>query len=176
VVGSSFDSSGANHAVLFDDGEVIDLGVLPGKKNSFGLALNNGGRAVGESLDPIGNVRATLFRHGKVIDLGALPGGQSSMADGINDHDAVVGSSTSVAGNPGAFPIPFHAALFEHGKVVELGSFMGVSPAADVSTARSINDGGLIVGSSVDSAGNTRAVLWTPREHREESPSHDDDE
>jgi len=49
VVGVSTLDTGEAHAVLWDDGELIDLGTLPGGNNSDALAINRRGQIVGQS-------------------------------------------------------------------------------------------------------------------------------
>ena len=47
VVGSAYTASGDYHAFLWEDGEMTDLGTLPGGSFSFAQAINNRGQVVG---------------------------------------------------------------------------------------------------------------------------------
>ena len=49
IVGSQFATDGNEHAVLFAQGSVLDIGVLPGDTRSFPTAINNSGEIVGTS-------------------------------------------------------------------------------------------------------------------------------
>lgn len=83
------------HAVLWQDGTVIDLGNLGGITNNFGIDINKQGQVVGSS-DLPGDTTGHGFLWQKrtgMIDLGTLPGDVGSDADGINDLGQVVGGS-----------------------------------------------------------------------------------
>lgn len=95
VVGSSWKSDGPNHAVMWYDGETIDLGVLPGYLRSEAYAINNSGMAVGVSFPNRGHSRATLWHERDMIDLGVLDGDVGSRAVDINDSGLIVGESFS---------------------------------------------------------------------------------
>ncbi len=93
VVGSSWRSDGPNHAIMWYDGETIDLGVLPGYLRSEALSINNNGMSVGVSFPNRGPSRATFWYEGKIVDLGALDGDSGSRAIDINDSGLIIGES-----------------------------------------------------------------------------------
>jgi probable HAF family extracellular repeat protein len=81
------------------NGNIRDLGTLPGDTSSEASAIDNNGDVVGYSKGPRG-MRAFLWTQASGMqDLGVLPGGNSSRALGINDMGAVVGTSTSSSGD-----------------------------------------------------------------------------
>jgi probable HAF family extracellular repeat protein len=128
VVGVSYGGAGEQHAVLFQNGSVIDLGL--GQAN----AINNRGQVVGDLL--FGDRRqAFLYSDGRHQDLGTLAGGESSYAIDINDRGEVVGNSVTAIGNTRAF-------LYRRGAMTEL-----PVPGED-STAAAINRGGQVVGTA----------------------------
>jgi probable HAF family extracellular repeat protein len=47
VVGSSMTTAGVSHAFLYRDGQMLDLGTLPGGTASYGVAINDNGTVVG---------------------------------------------------------------------------------------------------------------------------------
>jgi probable HAF family extracellular repeat protein len=91
------------HAFLWQDGEMKDLGTLPGDTATFATSLNNEGQAVG-----FGS-RAIIWREGLAIDLNSLvPGPPFSPlyllnAYAINDHGEVVGQGLASNGELHAF-------------------------------------------------------------------------
>ncbi|MGH3692254.1 MAG: hypothetical protein ACRDT7_19150, partial [Microbacterium sp.] len=87
VVGISTNASGEQLAFLWDDGEMVDLG-LPGTA-SDARAINRAGQVAG-IYTPAGANRAFLWTEGTWIDLGTL-GGDLSIAYGLNDKGRVVG-------------------------------------------------------------------------------------
>jgi probable HAF family extracellular repeat protein len=97
---------------------------------------------------------ALLWQNGVATDLGNL-GGKTGAAMGniawaINNNSQVVGVS-DLAGDT-----TFHAFLWQDDAMSDLGTLPG-----DVdSVAISINDNGVILGLSIDSNFNTRAVIW----------------
>lgn len=149
VVGQSDTSNGRPHPVLWQNGKVIDLGVLPfGAEDELGIArdINNRGDVVGGSNGANGQ-RAVLWRNGKIIDLGTL-NGNPTFAYAINDNGQIVGTSTTATGELRGF-------LWENGRMRDLGIDGGVIP-------RDINNKGQVVGSLDfgDNGGRQRAFLW----------------
>src|SRR6266498_4140512 len=103
IVGESSTNSTSSviHAVLWDNGAKVDLGVLAGNYSSAN-AINSTGIIVGESsVEGSTNVHAFIYTN-SIIALGTL-GGDYSSAKGINDAGIVVGESTEATGTLQAF-------------------------------------------------------------------------
>src|SRR5262245_45831236 len=70
---------GWNHAFLWEDGTMTDLGILPGGKSSTAAAINNRGDIAGtanKDFIDVGmdKIRAVLWSGGAMIGLGTFPG------------------------------------------------------------------------------------------------------
>jgi probable HAF family extracellular repeat protein len=99
------------HPVLWQDGVVADLGVLPGDLVGAALAINSIGDVVGASVSApgpsSGNPRAFVWRNGTATDLNSLVSGTPPLylltAFGINDFGAIVGFGAAEDGNLHAF-------------------------------------------------------------------------
>ena len=86
---------GNEHAFLWQNGKMIDLGTL-GRHSSIARALNEGGRVVGWSDTKAGFPNhAFVWERGKMTDLGTLPGWDESFADALNDQDQIVGKASN---------------------------------------------------------------------------------
>jgi probable HAF family extracellular repeat protein len=138
AVGQCVRPSGQLAAVLWRDGETVDLGFYGGHASD----INNRGQIVGYGWTTCCAVRAFLWEDGRLTDLGDL-GGAESQALAINESGQIVGGSTTAAGEG-------HAFLWDKGRMTNLGTLDGI-----YSTATDINDGGEVVGSSGD-----HAFLW----------------
>jgi probable HAF family extracellular repeat protein len=100
VIGSSGTSPdpftrNQNHAFLYSNGVMTDLGTLGGA-TSYASAINDGGQIAGRADIPgpsqFGQIyHAFIYSNGHMMDLGAL-GGTYSSAQGINSRGEVVGS------------------------------------------------------------------------------------
>ena len=147
------------HSFLWRDGEITDLGALPGANDTFPNWVNDRGEVVGASfngVDPASGaplLDAILWKNGSVIDLGGIPGGNQSIANSINARGEVVGAA--VNGTPDPFPnlwpilffnntTEIHAVRWRHGVVRDLGTLGGPD-----STAIFVNDSGQIAGQSL---------------------------
>ncbi|MEW4568400.1 hypothetical protein AB1L88_11085 [Tautonia sp. JC769] len=153
VVGHSTTPAGVHRAFLAQDGEIRNLGTLPGADHSVANAVNAHGVAAGFTSSGtfhgffVGQTpedgRAVIFRDGEVIDLGTL-GGQSSIAVAINDHGQVAGTSQTADG-------PNHAFLYTDGEMIDLGRLPEprewYSPDSG-SGASDLNNLGQVVGDS----------------------------
>lgn len=82
------------HAVLYRDGQIQDLGVLPGGNMAGALAINHHGQVVGESsTDGMFKTRAFIHKNGAMRELPSLPDTVSSSASSINDAGWAVGTA-----------------------------------------------------------------------------------
>ena len=161
IVGSSWSittsggkSTRVEHAFLWADGKMTDLGTLQGGC-SAAADINDHGRIVGwsGSCAPKGKVRAVSWWHGKLTNLGTL-GRRNSYAHAINNRGQVVGSTYTPK------HVPDHAFLWSRGRIHDLGSLYGTLCCAD-SYASGINDSGQVVGYSYLLGGEDHhAVLW----------------
>ncbi|QFZ19431.1 hypothetical protein [Saccharothrix syringae] len=130
--------------VLRWEGDQVTV-LSPGRVAYGSQVLNERGDAVGSAADANGVRRATLWpAGGKPVDLG-VPGPSEAVA--VNDLGDVVGWSGS--SSPRAF-------LWRAGKVTWLGSLGGTR-----SRPVALNNRGVVVGESTDSANVVKAVKWT---------------
>ncbi|HET9301907.1 MAG TPA: hypothetical protein VFO20_03945, partial [Propionibacteriaceae bacterium] len=93
IVGMADLAAGGSHAVLWQDGSLIDLGTLGGTL-SWANAINRQGQIVGvSSLIFSSGDQATLWEDGAPHGLATLSGGNFSQAVDVNRRGQVVGVS-----------------------------------------------------------------------------------
>ena len=148
---------GIKHAFVWDAGQSIDLGILPGGTESAAVAINNNGQVAGNAITVTGATHAVLWRNGEIIDLGTLPGDTSSVAMNINDAGDVVGLSSL-----GTISRPFR---WRNGVMTEIGGSISSTlfPANELSVSgssfRRMNNAGQIVATQkINDIGH--AVVW----------------
>jgi probable HAF family extracellular repeat protein len=141
IVGESSTNSTASviHAVLWDNGTNVDLGVLSGPYSSAN-AINNSGIIVGESSVELSTNSKAFIYTNTMVPLGTL-GGDYSSAKSINDAGVVVGESTEVTGGV----TNLQAFVYQNGTMTSL-SAQAAALGADSSSATAINNLGHIVG------------------------------
>jgi probable HAF family extracellular repeat protein len=126
------------HAFLYSDGVMQDLGTLAGSTGSFSqaTAINDRDEIVGVSTTASGTKHAFLYKNGSMQDIDGS-GNQFSQAIAINKSGKIVGqySASGVA--------PYRAFVFRDGDIHDLGTLGGVA-----SVVRAINNQGDIVGNS----------------------------
>lgn len=93
VVGYSFNASGQRRAFLWKNGEMRDLGVLPGESDSEATAINEAGQIVGVS----GN-RGFLWEDGVMSEIPGFSTVWNRPID-INNDERVVGWSINSSGD-----------------------------------------------------------------------------
>lgn len=165
-----FDPGNENaHAVLWQDGEIIDLGTLPGGAYSAATGVNDAGQVVGYSrtyVPALGGaaIHGFLWQNGQMADLPPLQPSSAvlsstSAASGINTQGQIVGNSASFDFVTNV--LTRHAVTWQDG-VTELAAFAGDS----TSVAVAINDPGQIVGASgsIDPDLAIHAVRWSGRQ------------
>src|SRR3984957_20452450 len=151
--------------VVWEKGVIHRLPTFGGDPDGVAEEINDDGRVVGGSgtcatfntnfLYNLMPVHALLWEKGKAIDLGNL-GGKTGQAGGniaydINNRGQVVGNSDL----PG--DTTFHAFLWTwRTGMQDLGTLSGDVASVSIS----INDGGSVVGASLDANFNPRAFLW----------------
>lgn len=140
---------GTDHAFLWRDGRMTDLGTLGGGY-SFGADINDLGQVVGSAYRADGTQHAFLWTKGRMIDLGALSGGTTSAAAAINNVGLIVGVSSLANGTS-------RAVTWDTSRAIH--AIDGVDP--NESSALAVNDRGQV---AVESAGallrrDTRGTL-----------------
>jgi probable HAF family extracellular repeat protein len=150
-----------NHAFVWQDGVVTDLGALAPVMNNCSLAtsVNASGEIAGISensvVDPLlgfNEIRAVIWRNGEINDLGMF-GGTLSLAVGIDNRGQVIGGALNDVPDPfSVFDFQIagssngtqtRAFVWKDGRKLDLGTLGG--PDA---FAAWINEPGQIVGSS----------------------------
>jgi probable HAF family extracellular repeat protein len=162
AAGTAWASNLTYHAFLYSGGPsrtVTDLGALPGYGYaSQALGINNVGQVVGASQSggtAGSTAHAFVYSDNVMRDLGSLAGFNSSVATDINNAGVSVGYCFAAYGT---FQ-PEMAFISGPSGMRPLGTLP--APYNFGSEAHAINDRGDVVGTSYDSAGNSRAFLWS---------------
>lgn len=132
-------------AVLWQDGNPLNLGTLPGGNCSEASAVNASGQVVGSwghtTYAPPGLPNGFVWQNGRVEDL-QLPMGPQDLAQDINDSGQITGWMGQAA------HVQSHAYVWKNGKVVDL----GVLPGGFAARGWAINSYGDVVGAGLAAA------------------------
>jgi len=155
-----------DHAFLYDNGKMQDLGTLGGRM-SQAFAINASGQIVGWAENADGAKHAFIYRDGKMSDLGVL-GWSGSLARSINTAGDVVGVFGEDAHYQGGVA-EGRAFLYRGGRMHDLNSVISKEALAAagvvvLTDAKAINDRGQIVCAGEDPAGVSATFLLTPVE------------
>lgn len=149
IVGLTTDSSGNMRAFSTTIGNTMnDIGTLGGN-SAFAHGINNHGDIVGTSFTSDGQSRAFLLPAGSasMTNLGSLSSSGASDAVAINESGQIAGYAETAPGTPGF--------LISGATMTNIGTLGG-----DVGYPYAINSSGIVVGSSRESSGNSRAFVY----------------
>lgn len=165
-----FPGWGEFRAVIWKDGNLIDLGTLEGGYESFMGSVNSKGQVAGLFMNAVPDPynldgpgffptqsRAFRWQNGVMQDLGTL-GGTDAQAVFINERGQIVGNSyTNNTPNPTTGVPTVDPFLWENGTMIDLGTLGGTS-----SIPLAFNNRGEVVGVS-NTVGDTfsHPFLWT---------------
>jgi len=152
-------------AVLWKDGEIVNLGTIEGGYESNAFAVNDRGQVAGAFLNTIPDsfsffptqLRAFLWKNGVMQDLGTLGTGTDAVAYFINERGQVAGTSnTNTVVNPVTGMATQDPFLWENGKMTDLGTLGGT-----FGFPNAMNNRGQVVGqSNLADDVNAHAFLW----------------
>ena len=150
-------------AVLWKEGEAIDLGTLGGNESSA-FSVNNRGQIVGLATnnipDPfsffVTQLRAFLWQNGAMQDLGTLGTGNNAWALFVNERGQVAGFSDTSA-NPGPLGVPpSDPFLWDQGAMLDLGTLGGT-----LGSPYGLNNRGQVIGvSNLEGDQLSHPFLW----------------
>ena len=146
------------HALLWDNGRMVDLGSLGGSYGNMAVFINNGGQVVGLS-DLAGDTTSHGFlwtRATGMKDLGTYPGDIGSAAISINDLGVIVGLSVVDANGDS------RAVVWNNGVLTDLNTLVQANPPLYLITACAINNNGEISGLGVTSSGEIHTYRAAP--------------
>lgn len=142
-----------SRAVVWQRGDMTDLGILPGALSSEASGINEHGVAVGNSFLPDGiGRRAVVFHGGQVTDIGGLPNSTGNTAHSINFWGQIVGSSQVAGSHRRGF-------LYDNGVFTDL----GMLPNSVATVPIRINRRGFIIGRAEHANGFHESFLHNGR-------------
>ncbi|MCP2341578.1 DUF3466 family protein [Actinomadura rupiterrae] len=156
IVGDADDKTRSGVPVEWVNGAIKELPFLPGSTDlAKALGVNNAGQAVGaDIIRAEGNAHAVLWSNGTVTDLHFGTGGDAQ-AKSINTAGVIVGDGGVTEGGG-------HAFIYQNGKATDLNTLIPAGSGVTLSTASSINEHGVIVGTAVNARGLTLGFELTP--------------
>jgi len=157
IVGLSLTSSGVQHAVLWQNGSITDLGAIAGGGLSIAQGINqNGTEIVGYAVDANGIDQAVLWQNGTMTILPDHNSNGHSLAYGVNDEGLIVGRSDVYTVSGGWQE---DAVAWQNGVLIDLNSFLPTNSGWVLNVAQSINDNGEIAGIGTYDGATTGFVM-----------------
>lgn len=148
----------ATHALMWENGHVINLGNLGSTAWNTPVALNNHGQVVGFANNALSNPQGFLWTKAKGMQgLPFVGDDDQSVAYDINELGQIVGIS-----NGGTEPYSARAFLYENGKITDLNELVVGDSSLYLLLAQGINDAGEIVGTAVEADGTQVGFLAVP--------------
>lgn len=149
----------AIHALLWENGQTINLGNLGAQAWNTPVSLNNHGQVVGFANNIANNAQAFLWTQeiGKMRALPFIGDDDSSAAYDINEKGQIVGISDG-----GSEPYGARAFLYENGMMMDLNDLVQGESSLYLFLAQGINDQGEIVGTAIDAGGGQVGFLAVP--------------
>ena len=164
VVGWMGTSTGVDsHALLWTDGQLLDIGLAPNTFASRGNAIDeNGAVAIWGRLmdgDPEHRITASfLWEDGNFVDLGTLPGYDAISGLDLNNDSKIVGMARAIeSGNA-----PDVGFLWQDGVMTDLNHVIPPDSGLTIRRATGINNAGQITGWGTDPDNDLVAFVITP--------------
>jgi probable HAF family extracellular repeat protein len=148
--GALFDNGASDRAVLYDNGNVVDLGTLNGAAHSVASDLNDQGVVVGTS-----GGRSFVWHDGVMEAFGSLA---NENARAVNNHGDVIGTFV----NGGTGTDYRHSYLYQDGVQYDLQDLLAGGGGWRIADVTDINDSGQIAGRACNGAGQCFAALLVP--------------
>jgi probable HAF family extracellular repeat protein len=155
VIGASRTHTGEQHAFLWKDGTLLDLGTLPGGKQSHANAINDREEIVGTAQTETGNAHAFFWKNGVMTDLGLLPRGTESCACALNNRGQIVGWALIEDAS-------FHAVVWKEGRISDLNRLVARPAGLVLNGATAIDERGQITATGLLN-GRPRIYLLMPK-------------
>ena len=137
VAGYAFDSGYAKRAVMWKDGAIVDLGMLPGHTSSEATGINDLGQVVGASWASGKLTRGFVWSNGVMAELSGFASDLNVYPGAINNAGQVTGSARKTYTRDIAF-------LWSNGVMRDMTPVMGDTGYG--CRAVDINDAGQLVG------------------------------
>jgi probable HAF family extracellular repeat protein len=149
----------AVHALLWENGQTINLGNLGASIWNTPVSLNNHGQIVGFANNTESNSQAFLWTEEsrKMRALPFIGNDNSSVAYDINEKGQIVGISSG-----GTEPSGARAFLYDNEKMMDLNGLVLGESSLYLFLAQGINDQGEIVGTAIDASGTQVGFLAVP--------------